>query len=359
MKVGIISMQRVHNYGSFLQAYSLKKNIESLGHKCEFIDIKPGKKIVSQRKKEKINYLSKFDKYFLKRVRHYFFSKNRNKNFEKTYYKWLGLSEENNWEKKYDLVIIGSDEVFNCTQGKWGLSPNLFGADINADKIVTYATSCGYTTYEKIKELGVEEKISNFLSNIDIFSVRDKNTFEFIKKLTDKNSLFHLDPVFIYNFDDEIKERKLKHNYVLVYAYSGRIKDKREITAIQQYAKKNNLKTVSAGLYQSWCDKNISVDPFELLGYVKNARYVITDTFHGTVFSIKYNKPFATIIRDSNKQKISYLLKFFNLTKQEVLDMRKLPNILEQDVDYKYINKLITEDKEKSLEYLKKNLSIK
>ena len=56
MKVGIISMQRVNNYGSFLQAYSLKKNIEAKGHECEFIDIKPGDKIVEEKKKQD-NYL--------------------------------------------------------------------------------------------------------------------------------------------------------------------------------------------------------------------------------------------------------------------------------------------------------------
>ena len=51
MRVGIISMQRVYNYGSFLQAYALKKTVESLGHECEFIDIKPGREIVKRKKK--------------------------------------------------------------------------------------------------------------------------------------------------------------------------------------------------------------------------------------------------------------------------------------------------------------------
>lgn len=352
MKVGIISMQRVYNYGSFLQAYSLKKTIESLGHKCEFIDIKPGEKIITTENKKKINYLSKIDRYFLKRIRHYFFTKRRHINFKFKYSKILGLNYETNWDEHYDVVIIGSDEVFNCTQEKWGLSPNLLGADINGDKIVTYAASCGYTTYEKIKELNLKEKLSGFLSNIDMFSVRDENTAEFVKKITGKDSVYHLDPVFIYDFNDEIKERKLNYDYVLIYAYSGRINDKREIKAIQQFAKKNSLKTVSAGLYQSWCDKNISADPFELLGYVKNAKYVITDTFHGTIFSIKYNKPFATIIRNSNRQKISYLLNFFDLEKQEVLNIHTLSDILEQDIDYHSINRLIIEEKESSLKYL-------
>lgn len=191
-----------------------------------------------------------------------------------------------------------------------------------------------------------------------MFSVRDENTAEFVRKLTGKDPLYHLDPVFIYDFWDETKEKNLKYDYVLIYAYDGRINDKREIRVIQQFARENNLKTLSAGLYQSWCDKNISADPFELLGYVKNAKCVITDTFHGTVFSIKYNKPFATIIRDSNWQKISYLLKFFNLEKQEVLNVHSLPDILEQNINYKNINRLIMENRKKSLEYFIKNLTL-
>lgn len=353
MKVGIISMQRVNNFGSFLQAYSLKKHIEAKGHDCEFIDIKPGEKIVENQKRE-VNYLSKIDRYFFRRIRHYFFSKRRNRNFTKKYSNWLGLTDETNWEKNYDVVIIGSDEVFNCTQSRWGLSPNLLGADINADKIITYAVSCGYTTYDKLVELGVEEKVSSYLNNIDSFSVRDKNTFEFIKKLIDKDSIYHLDPVFLYGFEDEIKEKQLGYEYVLIYAYDGRIKNKEEIRAIQKFAKDNNLKTLSAGLYQSWCDKNISADPFEILGYVKNARYVVTDTFHGSVFAIKYKKPFAVLIRDSNKEKLSDLLSRFALENHNLVVVSDLPSILQMPIHSENIDKIIISYKGGAMKYLSK-----
>lgn len=351
MKVGIISMQRVNNFGSFLQAYSLKKHVEAKGHECQFIDIKPGEKIIETQKR-KVNYLSKLDKYFLNRIRHYFFSNRRKKDFTCIYHKWLGLTHENNWEKYYDVVIIGSDEVFNCTQSRWGLSPNLLGADINADKIITYAASCGYTTYDKLVELGVVKKVSSYLSNIDSFSVRDKNTFEFVKKLTGKDSIYHLDPVFLYDYKDEIKENKLGFEYVLIYAYDGRIKSQEEIEAIQRFAKGNNLKTLSAGLYQSWCDKNIKADPFEILGYVKNAKYVVTDTFHGTVFSIKYKKPFATLIRESNKEKLSDLLRRFNLEERNLIEVSDLPKILRMPIDGDNIDKIIKNYKDSAMEYL-------
>lgn len=358
MKVGIISMQKVQNFGSFLQAYSLKNTIESLGHTCEFIDIKPGEKIISKEKNSKINYLSKFDRYFVRRIRHYFFSKKRNIDFRTIYFKWLGLDESTNWDKHFDVVVIGSDEVFNCLQSKgWGLSPNLFGGGINAEKIISYAASCGHTTYNQVKKLGLEKRISSLLMNIEGFSVRDENTADFVKKLTGKEPLYHLDPVFIYNFQNELPKIKIKYNYIIIYSYDGRIKSEKEINSIQLFAKKNNLKIISAGLYQSWCDKNISASPFELLSYVRNAKYVVTDTFHGTVFSIKYNKQFATLIRCSNKQKLSDLLMRFGLESRKVLNVDFLSDILEQKIDYEPINNFIYKQNENSISYLNDNIN--
>lgn len=356
MRVGIISMQRVYNYGSFLQAYALKKTVESLGHECEFIDIKPGREIV-KRKKKRINYLSKLDKYFLRRIRHYFFAKSRIKCFNDEYWRVLGLTNDTNWDKQYDVVIIGSDEVFNCTQGKWGLSPNLFGSDINANKVITYAASCGYTNYEDVRAIGVETEISRLMANISALSVRDENTFNFVINMTSREPLYHLDPVFIYDYKNEIVESPLHDEYILVYAYDGRIRDKKEIEEIKRFAKVRNLKTISAGLYQSWCDRNILANPFELLGYVKNAKYIITDTFHGTVLAIKYNKEFASFIRESNRYKISFLLKQFSLQRREIVDPTDLTDIFDQPIDYAMINTSISIYKKKALEYLSQHLT--
>jgi hypothetical protein len=156
--------------------------------------------------------------------------------------------------------------------------------------------------------------------------------------MTGQDSLFHLDPVFLYDYKDEIEEKQLDFEYNLIYAYDGRINSEVEIEAIQSFAKENNLKTLSAGLYQSWCDKNISANPFEILGYVKNARYVVTDTFHGSVFSIKYKKPFAA-------------LKGHNL-----IEASSLPDILEMPIDSQHIDKMIIEYKDNAFEYLDKFL---
>ena len=96
--------------------------------------------------------------------------------------------------------------------------------------------------------------------------------------------------------------------------------------------------------------------PFEVLAYFKNASYIVTDTFHGSVFSIKYNRPFATIVRGMNSNKLTHLLEQFNLDSRIVRNLDDLPKILETAIDYVPVNERIANETTKSIEYLKKNI---
>mgnify|MGYP000780584088 FL=1 len=113
---------------------------------------------------------------------------------------------------------------------------------------------------------------------------------------------------------------------------------------------------IALGFYQPFCDEYILAKPLEVLAYVKNAAYVVTDTFHGTVFSIKYQIPFATIIRESNKQKLGDLLELFHLTGRKVTCLSKLPEILEAKMDLTNIRDILAKERESSLSYLYNHL---
>ena len=139
---------------------------------------------------------------------------------------------------------------------------------------------------------------------------------------------------------------------MLVYAYGNRINDESEIEAIKKYAKKRNLEILCVGMQQRWCHHNIAANAFELLGYVKNAECIVTDTFHGTVFSIKYNKKFVSLIRESNQQKLGGLLRQFGLYDRAVFDMSTLGSMIDKAIDYKKVNLIIQNEQEKSKEYL-------
>lgn len=352
MKIGILSMQKILNYGSFLQALSLKIQLEKRGHEVYFIDIKPGRRIVTE-SSSRTSLLSKFDKYFLKRIENYFFTKKMDAIHKNDYVTFLETSKKIGENEKFDLVIIGSDEVFNATTpSNWGFSTQLFGEVDNAQKIVTYAASCGNTTYENAVQYKIADEIKKAMSNINMLSVRDKNTYMFVKSILGVEPYINVDPVFLTNFDTYVPKMDVGKPYLLVYAYNNRIKDPKEINSINSYARKNGLKVLSVGMHQRWCPHNIAANAFSLLRYVESAKCIVTDTFHGTVFSIKYNKNFAVLIRDSNSNKLGGLLEQFSLQNRIVETAEQLENVLNTRIDYKPINKLIAIEQRKASDYL-------
>lgn len=374
MKIGILSMQRVINNGSLLQAYGLMKTIENMGYSVEFVDYKIDKmnndllSIIEQR----ISNIIQKIKVLLKNLKNYGYKsiylvlrrKKNYKNFLNNYMSVLNLTSKPNYSAKVDILVFGSDEVFNTIQyveqGK-GHAWQLYGADNNAGKLVSYAASFGYTTYEGLEKYNMLDKSKELLSKFDSFSVRDKNSYDIIKRLTGREASINIDPVLLYDYEDiEIKKPEID-NYILVYAYPGRINNKQEVKAIKDFAKKHNKKLVCVNMMQAWCDKFIYAHPFDLLGYFKYADYVVTDTFHGAVISIKYNVPFVQFIRSSkcysNNQKVGYLLSMFGLENRIVYDNEKIEDTMLKSIDYDKVNNILKVEKTKAMDYLNKVLS--
>ena len=354
MNVGILSMQKIHNYGSFLQALSLKLQIESRGHNVYFVDILPGRQIVSPISVAGASsILSKFDKYFFKRIENYLLSKKMDKIHVADYERFLETEKTLPAGEKFDLVIIGSDEVFNATAPSgWGFSTQLFGNVDNAERVVTYAASCGSTTFESARECGIVDDLHGAMKNLSHISVRDANTADFVEKILGQKPQLHVDPVLISDFDAFLPPTPKRKPYLLVYAYGNRICDEKEISAIKQYARKKHLEILCVGMQQRWCKHNISASAFELLSYVKGAACIVTDTFHGTVFSVKYNKRFVSIIRESNQNKLGGLLDQLGLGARCVKDMDRLESIMDAEIDYDRVNEILAGEKQKAYDYL-------
>ncbi|WP_455719407.1 polysaccharide pyruvyl transferase family protein [Agathobacter sp.] len=348
MKIGILSMQRVSNYGSYWQARSLKEYFENKGHSVEFIDIKPGR-IIS-----KVNKKSRYSVQKIKYLPYYIQRYKRDKIFHKAQIEDLKCFNYSNYREDYDLIIIGSDEVFNFIQvSKWGFSPQLFGA-INNKNICTYAASFGYSTYSDIRDKSIEDEMINYLANIRLFSVRDNNSYEIIHKLLpDKNIEENFDPVIIGNFEQLDRKYNLE-NYILIYAYDLRFNDRSYIKKIKSFACKKNLKIYSVGYYQTWCDKNIYPEPKDIFEWFLKAQYIITDTFHGSIFSMRAHKKFVTIVRESNKNKLEDLIKKCGMQNRIICTANDLENVLEKEIDYSKFEKIRDRAMEKSDIYLEK-----
>ncbi len=347
-------MQRVINYGSYLQAYSLKKTIEKLGYDVFFVDIESGKQLITRNRGSSEKRKPVIIKGIIKRVQHMIYKEKRAKAFNDHYFSEISIDKPI-LEEECDMLVIGSDEVFNCCQpSPWGVSLQLFGRTKKPS--ITYAASAGYSNIKKIRELGIEQDIVNSLRNFKAISVRDRNTFELINNLgfaCQRN----LDPVLIFDWNQVIKGASHNFtNYILVYSYDNRISNVEEIAAIKQFAKKEKKELISFGFYQRWCDRNVMCSPLELICFFDSADFIITDTFHGTVISIKRNKKFATIVRDSNTNKITDLLEQFELEDRIVKKMESLETVIKKEIDYTIINKKIESETERSINYLVTNL---
>ena len=250
-------MQQVNNYGSVLQAYSLKKMIESLGNEVRFLAIEKGTDDALSIQCEKKDIDKKNDSWLetqWNRVKGKILGRNLRRVFNE-FRNSTGLNSVNG-DEHFDTCVIGSDEVFNCLQkSKWGFSSQLFGKVEAAERVITYAASCGSTKVDNLSD-ELREAIKSAMSNLSVVSVRDKNTADFVEKISEKKPVYNLDPVAVGNFDDEIRNvtvnSKLPKKYCIVYSYAERFSDPEEIKAISEYCKKYNLKIVAPFGRQKW-----------------------------------------------------------------------------------------------------------
>lgn len=359
-KIGIMSMQRIVNYGSFLQAFGLKRIIESLGYNVEFVDYKIGKSLVNN-----ISYKNKIYNKFKNLlslpiyVKRKLFNDNLNNKYNDSIFEYLGVSDERNYPyDKIDELVIGSDEVFNCLQGyPVCYSKELFGDNYNITTI-SYAACFGNTNIKDLKKYKIDKEIGKLLKRFKSISVRDENSYEIIKKLTKKDAVINLDPVLIYDYQNDIINSVKISNYILLYAYASRLTDE-EKKYIIKFAKHNNKKIVSIGSFQEIADYNLVVNPFEVFAYFKNADFIITDTFHGSIFSIKMHSKFCTIIRNGNagnSNKLYDLLFRLKRTDRIINKIEDLNALYNKNIDYKETDNIIEKGKNNALKYLKDNL---
>lgn len=359
MKIGIITHYNVHNHGALLQLYALKTVLEKENNNVAALTFKKNFDFMESDIDKKYDisikslfwYMSYICKIGLKRT---IFNIRKKIILDK--FKKPLIGEYYSKAKNLDVIFIGSDEVFSIEAG---INPFFFGIGVPCNNIYTYAACCGPTNLQMIKEKRMDGLIKAGLENIKKISVRDENTLDIVKSFTDKDIDVVCDPVILYGYLDEIKQakRQIKEDYLLIYAYDNNMNEPEETKKIIAFAKKNNLKIISVGFYHKWCDKCVDGSPIDILGYFKYAKYVVTDTFHGSVMSLITNANFATKIR-GNKNKLYDLLTRFNLSERIIENFDIVEAILSDDIDYEEVNKLISSFRGKSMEYLKECLNM-
>lgn len=366
-RVGIMSMQRIRNYGSFLQAYGLRRMLESLGCEVRYVDYRPGRCLVEPdrpsrlpRPAVKLAEVLEGPGPLAAKLSY----ANYKRHYDARTWPLLGLPAEPDYRTgDLDMLVIGSDEVFNCVQANpnVGYSPDLFGASSEARRTVTYAASCGNTTVSKLRERGVDGEVAGWLKGLDAVSVRDENTASVVRDLAGGDPVRNLDPVLAWDFfgEEDVLESPVEGRYMIAYAYSGRL-TREECVALRAYADGRGLKVVNVGGVQGCCDGFLDLGPFEVLAAFRGAECVLTDTFHGTILSTIAERPFATVVRTAgygNAEKLTDLLSRLGLESCAAASPADFPGLLDASPDWAPVRTRISEGRAAARDYLAKQVA--
>lgn len=344
MKIKTITCHDVYNLGASLQAYALQSYLLSLGHDVEIIHYKPD--YLSNHHKLWLVANPKFNKPFIKQL--YLLAKlpgrlialKRKKVFDKFTSKYLRLTRRyNSYEElkkdapKADCYIAGSDQIWNTLFRNGRDAAFYLDFGNQNTKRISYAAS--FATPEIVPEYRkfVEEK----LKRINHISIRERISLPILESLGRKDGVAVCDPVFLLNkkeWEQNIECDKYKQPYILVYLTnkSSLIENIAKIVA-QRTGWKIYLVGAIRERYANKCF--INVGPFDFVRLIRDAKFVISNSFHATAFSIIFDKNFCVVNREDNiNERMLSILKDFGLTDRLIT---KYDNDILNDIDYSLI----------------------
>lgn len=369
-KIGVITYHSAYNFGSVLQAYATQESIEKIGYSVE---------IVNYRMKSQIKYYSMIHlnnglKAFLKDLLHlpqigkYITRKNRFEQFIEE----LNLTKEFNEpeevdeaDEMFDIFVSGSDQIWNkhsneLEESEWKYMYPYLLCFTNKKK-VSYASSIVNMKDEELTY--IVDKVKKF----DKISFREKASCDRFKSLFGIESNEVLDPTLLLNSEEwsskigTIPEKMINKKYILYYALEGVKKTRKIMPKLQKMAKRKGcvlvvITPLSCFTYSKGVINAIDAGPKEFLGWIKGAELVITNSYHGTLFSVNLGTNFYTLQeKESTDNRIKGILLKLELEKRIISDV---DSILyeKEEINFQDVWKKLDIYRKESIEFLKKAL---
>ena len=345
--IGIVTVFYSENYGSVLQAFALRKYITKLGHEAVYLNTRNNHSSHSL----KNTIMSVGFKLLHLDIGNALLKIKKYKNFERTLknFSYIDYSKEND---NFELIIIGSDTVWDVDAKYFLASQPLFWLRSMSDTpVISYAASVANSSKERLVRLKYPKECLNNLSGI---SVRDKYSFDVISSIASKKVHLVCDPTLLLKMSDydDLVVNVSENKYAAVYLFEDINDDL--IRQIKEWSYNTGIKLISICKKLKWCDTVIEPSVENFISYIKNAEYVITNTFHGTIFSIIFEKQFISL--GKKKKKISEFLSMLKLTNR-IYDGSKAQVIqIEDKIDYNVIGKRLEDIRKQSYEYLNQYL---
>lgn len=353
-KIGIITFHRAKNYGAVLQAYALQHTLEQLGSNCEIVDYKcenidNGYKPFQFSKTDPIKSILKSIVMYRKRAKKIEQFSSFYNNYLKISDKTYSNSDISECKNLYDAFISGSDQVWG--PGKEGINPDsiYFLSFADDNQKYSYAASFGVADISDVKAMQLRPLLKNFQS----FSVREKSALNIVKKITGKNGVCHIDPTLLLNKDEwqKISVKKFDKPYILVFNvkpvkslidFAEKLSKKTGIPVVyitdNPQKKRKNFTYVSAPTVE------------EFLGYFANADYTVTNSFHGTAFSVIFHKNMFVEYETAKgfNHRAKNLLQTIGINR-EIKDGEAVTT----DIDWNKVDNILQAERKLSLDYLK------
>lgn len=361
-KVKLLTFHNAQNYGAALQAYALKETLKELGVTPEFVNYE-NEKILSDYKLIRINSLKSFfsSLWYLPR------NLKRKRSFESFSHRYLDTDKKIYYSCESiqkdiddgDIFVAGSDQIWNpvLTDGLSDVYTLNFKTKSNIKKII-YGAS-----------LGNEELLQNYASDfklkldgLDLISVREKTIIKPLEQVSGKKVEQVIDPTLLLDkekWDKLISENNIANlsyeKYILVYT----LFESDEVTKIANHLSKvTGLKVVHFRKYNAYQNEHMSLyskGPVDFVNAFKNASYVVTNSFHGTVFSLIFERKFYSVLPKARAGRIKDLLNDLELSSRIIQDIQDIN--LDDKIDYITTKDKIDALKAKSIEYLKKGMT--
>ena len=381
-KVGLAIVTYTVNYGTFLQAFATQTSIRKLGYDTEILNIDSVIDDVTRKRRryflrqiintsELKSYRSTISailaKKFVKKYKSFIALREAKfKKFKDEFFipgqlcnSWLGLQEHC---RNFSSVVVGSDQLWRPAN----IAGNFYTLNFVPDDInkVSYSTSFGLS---KIRD-DQEEVAKNFLSRIQHLSCREESGANIIKELTGRTAAVVCDPTLLLTkewWGRFLQEEPLiKEEYILMYLLGD---NKKHREYVRNLAKKTKCKIIGvlhgAGyIYgdEAYVDEAPSdIGPFDFLNLIQHAKYVCTDSFHGCVFSIIFERDFYVFKRFSDCDKMSTNNRVIGLINRMGLADRMVENYELLDlnpIDYHLVNRNLNDFRTYSMKYLTESL---
>lgn len=381
-KIGIITIVKVNNYGAELQAFALQRKLELQGCESEIIDYlyykdwrfrdsASSRPFVPLGLKGRIAYFVKYrlvgmmldtlmpllNKEVRLRKERFASFHRRNTKFSRAF---RSMPELHSANLGYDVYMVGSDQVWNPSASS-SIEPYFLTFAPAGAKRISYASSFGVSEISP----ALQARYKELLANIETISVREDSGVGLVRSLTGREARLVADPTLLLSKGEWVAYmtpyQDAPAHYVLIYDLS----DSDAVTRIAlDIGKEAGLPVLRVCKRAFMVRKDVGVrnildaGPAEFLHLVANASFVVTNSFHGTAFSVNFNVPFLTVVssRKKNNARMESLLDAVGLGGRIVADDADFASLPPFDVDFANANRRLDGLRQASVDFLVDNL---